>query len=122
MGPNTTCDSEVWAVLAANQRNTTALNMITSSQWVSASNFRGTMDILQSCVLTLVACVYTALHHNVPNKRSWSNLLVEKARSVFVTVVAPEIALISAALQFFQAWKFKSAMIDLQMKSANDEV
>jgi hypothetical protein len=80
------------------------------------------MDILQSCVLTLVACVYTALHLNVPDRRSWSSQLAEKARSVIITVLAPEIALVSAAGQLFQAWKFKNAMIDLQLKSDNEEV
>lgn len=80
------------------------------------------MDILQSCVLTLVACVYTALHLNIPDRRSWSSQLARKGRAVFITVLAPEIALFSAAVQLFQAWDFKNAMIDLQMQSDDEEV
>lgn len=124
MSANATCNNEVWAVLIANQHNATALNTITSPQWVSASNFRGTMDILQSCVLTLVARLYTALHLNVPDsdKRSWPSQLAEKARSVIITVFMPEITLMSAAGQFVQASNFKTAMTDLQMKSNDEEV
>lgn len=116
------CENEVWAILSANQDNATALHILTSSQWVSASNFRGTMDILQSCVLTLVACVYTALHLNILDRRSWFSQLARKGRAVFITVLQPEIALLSAAGQLYQAWESKNAMIDLQIKSDDEEV
>lgn len=116
------CENEVWAILSANQHNTTALHTLTSSQWVSASNFRGTMDILQSCVLTLVACIYTTLHLNIPDIRSRFSQLARKGRAVLITVLAPEMALVSAYGQLYEARSFRNAMIRLQMKSDNEEV
>lgn len=116
------CENEVLAILSANEHNATALHTLTSSQCVAASNFRGTMDILQSCVLTLVACIYTALHLNIPDIRSRFSQLARKGRAVFITVLAPEMALVSAAGQLYAARAFRNAMIDLQMKSDDEEV
>jgi hypothetical protein len=34
--------------------------------WQDSPNFRGTMDIIWSCLFTVFICVWTAVHLNVP--------------------------------------------------------
>jgi hypothetical protein len=81
----------------------------------------GTMSIIQSCVLTLVACIYTALHLNVPSKKGlWNNLLV-KIRWVLLALLAPEIVLYIAAVQFTQAVKLRDLLNELRKKKPGSE-
>lgn len=112
-----------WDTLVNNRNNLTALKTIEAPHWVSAAEFRGTMAILQSCILTIVACVYTALHMNVMESSSstWSQLL-HKARWVTIALLAPELVLAFAAGQLQQALKFRNAMRKLQAESTDDHV
>lgn len=77
----------------SHQNDTSALRAIVVPNWVNSPNVRGTMDILQSCLLTLVACIYTALHLNVPEKTAWYQILWSKTQWVALTLFAPEIVL-----------------------------
>ncbi|KAL7952271.1 hypothetical protein V8C34DRAFT_299683 [Trichoderma compactum] len=95
----------------------TALQTIDAPLWVSAPQFRRTMAILQSCILTLVACIYTAIHLNVPPKVDWLSLLVTKAWWGLIALFAPEMVLFSAASQFRDACKFRNALRALQDES-----
>lgn len=115
--------NDVWDTLVDNRNNLTALKKIEAPHWVSAAEFRGTMAILQSCILTIVACVYTALHMNVLNSSSstWSQLL-QKVKWVIITLLAPELVLAFAAGQLQQALKFRNAMRKLQAESMDDQV
>lgn len=115
--------NDVWGTLVDNRNNLTALKKIEAPHWVSAAEFRGTMAILQSCILTIVACVYTALHMNVLNSSSstWSQLL-QKVKWVIITLLAPELVLAFAAGQLQQALKFRSAMRKLRAESTDDQV
>jgi hypothetical protein len=72
--------------------------------WVGTPNVRGTFDILESCILTLIACIYTALHLDVLSKPTWQRFLLEKTKWVLITLLAPEITMATAALQFFHAF------------------
>ena len=119
---NLTCENYVWAVIHANEGNITALHEITATHWVSASNFRGTMDILQSCVLTIVACVYTALHLNISDETHWSGQLLQKSKWVVLTLLAPEIVVAAAAAQFLQALDLRRNLQRLQQKATELEV
>ncbi|KAF3074338.1 hypothetical protein CFAM422_003741 [Trichoderma lentiforme] len=111
------CEGPVWQTISVNKDNMTALQTIDAPPWVSAPQFRGTMAILQSCILTLVACIYTAIHLNVPVKVDWLSLLQTKVWWVLIALFAPEIVLFSAASQFRDAWKFRSAIRALQDES-----
>ena len=75
------------------------------------------MDILQSCLLTLVACIYTALHLNVPEKTAWYQILWSKTQWVALTLFAPEIVLYMAADQLQRAWALRRKLRDLQNRS-----
>lgn len=82
---------DIQTKLQANYKNLTALRTIPAPPWVEAPSFRGTTDILYSCVITLIACIYTALHLNIPPPKS--NLVWQKVKWVFSALIAPEIVL-----------------------------
>ncbi|KAM0427918.1 hypothetical protein ACHAPT_007378 [Fusarium lateritium] len=80
------------------------------TSWVDSPNVRGTLNILQSCVLTLVACIYTALHLDVPLKTAWHEVFLYKLKWVLITLFAPEISVYMAADQLQQAWSLKNRL------------
>ena len=84
--------------------NLTTLNTQIAPSWVSSSSVRGTSDILWSCIVTLTACVYTAIHLNVPPAHvgKWQAILW-KMKWVALVLFAPEIVLYCASEQFWQA-------------------
>ncbi|KAK0616985.1 hypothetical protein B0T14DRAFT_498097 [Immersiella caudata] len=60
--------------------------------WVQEPDGRGTFGILKSCVITLVLCVYTALHLNIPPANSSKSFLLwRKAKWILVGLFAPEV-------------------------------
>lgn len=69
--------------------------------WVNSPNIRGTMDILQSCILTL-ACIYTALHLDVPKRTSSWRLSITKFKWVAIALFVPELPVFMAADQLRQ--------------------
>ncbi|CVK99611.1 uncharacterized protein FMAN_02437 [Fusarium mangiferae] len=88
--------------------------------WIDSPNIRGTLDILQSCILTLIACIYTALHLDVPVKTAWHYIFLYKLKWVAITLFAPEIALYTAADQLQQAWNLRSKLRSLQKTTPSD--
>ncbi|KAH6966455.1 hypothetical protein EDB82DRAFT_530149 [Fusarium venenatum] len=93
----------------------------TAPACVDSPNIRGTFDILQSCILTLIACIYTALHLDVPVKTAWHELLRYKLKWTAITLFAPEISLYMAADQPQQAWSLKSKLRTLQTRCSSDK-
>ncbi|KAK4158965.1 hypothetical protein QBC43DRAFT_305070 [Cladorrhinum sp. PSN259] len=86
------------------QNDTKALHEIRAPSWVNAPNMRGTSSILYSCVLTLVACIYTALHLNIPHRNAtFSQLLMIKMKWVLIALIAPELVVWLAAEQYAKA-------------------
>jgi hypothetical protein len=65
---------------------------------------RGTWDIISSCILTLVLCVWTALHLNVPKQNAtlWERFKT-KTLWVIVGIFAPEIVVYVAWVQYSSA-------------------
>ena len=101
-------------LLSAAGSNRTTLNTQISPPWVSNSRVRGTPDILWSCILTLTACVYTAIHLNVPPPQEgrWQ-FYRRKSKWVALALFAPEIVLYCALTQLLQARKLIKEMNDL---------
>ena len=79
------------------KENVTVLNTELAPGWTSAPNVRGTADLLWTCILTMVICVYTVIHVNVPPPRE-SNLkfFLRKTKWALVALLAPEISLTTA--------------------------
>ena len=93
-------------LLSAAAGNRTILQTQISPPWVSSSGIRGTSDILWSCLLTLTACVYTAIHLNIPPAHEGKRqFLWRKSKWVALTLFAPEIVLYCALTQFLEARK-----------------
>jgi hypothetical protein len=91
------------AQILENRNNLTALHKVAAPSWVPSPELRGTTSILWSCIITLVACIYTALHLNVPSDSKWSSILRSKGKWVLVALLAPEIVLYLALSQFLEA-------------------
>ncbi|KAM0700487.1 hypothetical protein Q7P35_012208 [Cladosporium inversicolor] len=72
--------------------------------FVSAPNIRGTLDILWSCLATIIACTYTVLHLDIPEQRDekdrdrgwkgdmlwWWKGMRTNINWTLITVLAPE--------------------------------
>lgn len=93
----------VFGEIDSHRGNTTALRDLTTSGWISAPNYRGTSDILWSCIVTLVACVYTALHLNIPGRSGKWRRLLQKLKWTVTALLAPEVVLYVASSQFLRA-------------------
>ena len=90
--------------IAAAEGNVTILESQVAPSWVASSHVRGTTDILWSCILTLVACIYNAIHLNILSAHEWrGRFLWRKAKWVIVALLGPEIVLYCAVLQFLEA-------------------
>jgi hypothetical protein len=67
-----------------------------SAQWHPEPQFRGTFQILSSCLVTIGLCVWTAVHLNVPEhdhkKKLWpSRQFWRKTGWLILGVFAPEL-------------------------------
>ncbi|KAK7413930.1 hypothetical protein QQX98_007197 [Neonectria punicea] len=91
-----------WA-LFNNTGNLTAFQTIQAPVWVADPEIRGTTTILWSCIITLVACIYTALHLNVPANTRKMAMFGEKLKWVLIGLIAPEVVLYLASSQFLDA-------------------
>ena len=100
----------IWAELERIHDNLPALHSTIAPSWVSAPNMRGTTSILYSCVLTLFACIYTALHLNVPNRTGIWDMALYKAKWAAVGLFVPEVLLYIAVSQFFEARQLQTRM------------
>jgi hypothetical protein len=72
--------------------------------WADQPVFRGTADILWSCLVTLTACIYTAIHLNIPlvHESRWKRLAA-KAKWASIALLAPELVIHIALQQLVAA-------------------
>lgn len=59
-------------------------------RWKPNPNTRGTFDILSTCLITLLLCVWTAVHLNVPPPGSFWEPKFRKVGWLVLTLLAPE--------------------------------
>ena len=71
--------------------------------WVSQPDSRGTLDILESCLITIFLCSWSVLFLNLPAKRGWRAALLEKVRWMLFTIFFPEVLTAIAAEQWRSA-------------------
>ncbi|EIM79999.1 uncharacterized protein STEHIDRAFT_163252 [Stereum hirsutum FP-91666 SS1] len=76
-------------------------NATTPVGWIPEPSFRGTFSILSGCVATLLICVLSALHLDVPEKdfSPWSQRL-RKAKWVLVGMFAPSFLTTAAFAEY----------------------
>ena len=72
--------------------------------YVGDTNRRGTLSLVLSCLLTLILCVWSALHLNVPQqKRSTIRTIWINVRWVFAGIYSPEMVVFAAWRQWCSA-------------------
>lgn len=104
---------ELEQLLNNSSGNITAFKTLQAPVWVASPEIRGTATILWSCILTLIACIFTALHLNVPsNTRKWP-MLQEKLKWVLIGLIAPEVVLYLASSQFLDARRLSRELTSL---------
>jgi hypothetical protein len=98
---------------AVSSSNTTAPPRTTS--WYSPPNTRGTWQLLITCLITINLCVWTAVHLNIPakidkkqtlRKRLWSNYYCVRTGWVLLGLLAPELVVYTAWMQWQSARVF----------------
>ena len=73
-------------------------------QYVGDPNGRGTLSLMISCVLTLVLCVWSALHLNVPSSSQTAlTSLMTQFRWIVAGIYAPELVVFTAWRQWSSA-------------------
>ncbi|EHK19811.1 uncharacterized protein TRIVIDRAFT_203391 [Trichoderma virens Gv29-8] len=81
--------------------------------WQPGGCYRGTWNIISTCLSTIIACTWSIQHLNIPatddtqfqkNKR--------KMKWMIITVLFPELVLIHAIFEFHMAWKALRLMSD----------
>jgi hypothetical protein len=87
--------------LSAPLPNITALDTEVAPPWVDDPSGRGTWNLLYSCGFTLVLCVWTSIHLNVPppHESAWLAWR-RKMKWVVIALFAPEAVVFTA----FQQW------------------
>ena len=114
--------TSLYAELERIQNNLTALHTTIAPSWVSAPSMRGTSSILYSCILTLFACIYTALHLNIPKRGAGAmGLLSSKSLWSLAALMAPEIVLYYASFQFIEARSIAKTLSGLAEVEASTE-
>ncbi|KAF2476135.1 uncharacterized protein BDR25DRAFT_212634 [Lindgomyces ingoldianus] len=97
-----------------------ASSSVETTAWTSAPNFRGTWDLLVSCVLTLTICVWSALHLNVPTEDSTlAQRNLRRTRWILLGIFAPELVVSTAFAQYLTArWLRREILEDLKYRKA----
>ncbi|PSN66670.1 hypothetical protein BS50DRAFT_493793 [Corynespora cassiicola Philippines] len=95
---------------------------IETEAWYSAPNFRGTYDLIISCVLTLTVCVWSALHLNVPTENSTlTQRNLRRTRWILLGIFAPELVVSTAFAQYLTAkWLRREIMQDVEYRKKNE--
>lgn len=72
--------------------------------WKPSPNTRGTSDILTTCIITMLLCVWTAVHLNVPPPRRVWRPRLWKLAWLILALLAPEMIA-------YTAWYVFSAQV-----------
>jgi hypothetical protein len=95
------------SAIAAPVTNLTALATEIAPPWVSNPEGRGTWDLLYSCGFTILLCVYTAIHLNIPSPDDTKfTFWLRKTKWVAIAILAPEVVVYTAFEQWLHAKQF----------------
>lgn len=86
--------------------------------WQESPNGRGTIDIVWSCVSTLLLCVWVMLHLNVPAQdEACFKIYVRKMKWLMLSLLAPELVMLFAAGQWASAKRSVADMAQLGVEN-----
>ena len=98
-------------------QNFTALRTDIAPPWVPDPDNRGTWSLLYSCVFTLVLCVWTAIHLNVPSyHESQISQWFRKVKWVLLAIIAPELGVYTACYQYFKAKNLIRQLVEISLE------
>jgi hypothetical protein len=111
-------------VHAYSEFHTTCTTPSSRTNYVSSPDTRGTLDILWSCLFTIIACTWTIQHLNVPEQPGidprelrgfqalrWNLRGVRRSlKWMLVTTIAPEYILGKALADLYGAYRSKNMM------------
>ncbi|KAH7094870.1 hypothetical protein FB567DRAFT_600548 [Paraphoma chrysanthemicola] len=109
----------MWDLFGASGSNVTS--------WKSGPDERGTFNILSTCVITLILCVYNCLHLNIPgpDQKTWWKLFQRKFLWLMAGLFAPEFVAFVAFFDWLLAKNLEVEMrklLDPLMKDAFDSI
>ncbi|KAG2139841.1 uncharacterized protein EDB93DRAFT_693085 [Suillus bovinus] len=94
----------VEVIQAAPTTNTTTTTTTSDSVKDPSFTTRTIWSIISSSVLTLFACIYSAIHPNIPNpKDSPSRILLRRLSMMVMALIAPELIVTWAMRQWFSS-------------------
>lgn len=100
--------------------NLSLLQTEIAPRWVADADSRGTWTLLYSCVFTLVLCVWTAVHLNIPGPdETQRSQFLRKAKYMVLAIFAPEITVYMAWQQWSRAHQFCRKLDDTIGSSKN---
>jgi hypothetical protein len=104
--------------LVAAGNNLAILRAEIAPAWTSSAKLRGTSDVLWSCLVTLIACIYTSIHLNVPQNKDGKDgrwvLLMRHIGWAIVTLLAPELVIYMALSQYLKARHLRDQLDSLK--------
>ena len=102
--------------------NLTALHKTIAPTWVDEPSERGTWRILYSCTFTLVLCVYTAMHLNIPaHYDSKWKVRQRLAKWVAIAIFGPQVIVYVAFEQWYLARQFLNKLRSFADRSTDEE-
>ena len=99
------CRSPLWLTL----RHIAMSNSTIS--WKPDPDFRGTFNILSTCLSTLFICVWSAVHDDIPTGLQGFKPTLRRLKWLVVGLFAPELLLY---LSFQQWWAAKELLIEVE--------
>ena len=79
--------------------------------WKAGPNFRGTAGLLTSCITTLILCVWTAVHPNIPEHGKPHKKTLQKLLFLGAGLLAPEALAFAAFTQWRSAKMLSEEML-----------
>ncbi|KAF8993898.1 hypothetical protein BDQ17DRAFT_111573 [Cyathus striatus] len=77
-----------------------------SCQCPNSNDTRSTVDIVWSCVATMFACTWVAVHPNIPaEEETWYSVAIRRIKLMFWAIIAPEMIIFWAMRQWVNAKK-----------------
>src|SRR6266536_1267191 len=79
--------------------------------WQANPNRRGTLNIIENCFFTILACTWSIQHLNLPDPNdNFRAKLFRKCKWTLLTILFPEFLLAQSIFEFVMAWRSMESM------------
>lgn len=80
-----------------------SMHNLVSPVWKSEPEFRGTFGILSTCLSTLIICVWSAVHVDIPPQQNTVRGVLRRLGWLLAGLLAPDLLLFNAFSQWYHA-------------------